>query len=436
MTQPFSGGILFPHSVENKALTSGLPIEPFTPPRLVIPMLHGWGSPCVPVVDIGQRVKKGQLIGRAMESASVPVHSGVSGTVTAIGPAPLADGSSVLCITIENDGLNTPETPLQLEDTPDGIRTLMQQAGLVGMGGAGFPTALKYSTDKPIRQILINGCECEPYLTCDHRLMVQEAEKVIRGALAMGSAMHAAVTICVENNKPDAVTALELAARSSEAEVLSLPAKYPQGGERQLIQSVLGQEVPEGALPADLGVLISNVSTAAALADAMDGFPLTHRNITVSGQVKRPSNLRVPIGTLLSDIIAHCGGAQGTPLFVAGGPMTGILLENLDVPVLKTTGGLLAISRTEPLENNCIRCGACARVCPARLMPYAIDSAVISGHPALCADYNAQQCIACGSCSYVCPAKRHLAARVSLVRATARRIRQSRPVPKQGGVIL
>lgn len=436
MIQPFSGGILFPHEAENKVLTSGLPIEHFTPQRLVIPLKQGWGGTCVPVVDIGQRVKKSQLIGRAAEPTAVPVHSGVSGTVTAVGPAPLADGSEVLSVTIENDRQNTPEAPLHFEDTPDGIRSIMQQAGLIGMGGAGFPTALKYSTDKPIRQVLINGCECEPYLTCDHRLMVQEADKVIRGALAMGRAVEALVCLCVEDNKPDAVTALELAARGTEAKVLSLPAKYPQGGERQLIQSVIGQEVPENALPADLGVLVSNAATAAALADAMDGIPLTHRVVTVSGRVKRPANLRVPVGTLLADLLEHCGGVQGNPLFVSGGPMTGILLDDLNVPVLKTTGGLLAIDRQEPTEQSCIRCGACARVCPSRLMPFAIDSAVIGGLPDICADYNAQQCIACGSCSYVCPAKRHLAARVSLVRATARRIKQAKPRPEKGGVFL
>ena len=422
--------------MESKALTSGLPIEHFTPQLLVIPLKQGWGGTCVPVVDIGQRVKKGQLIGRAAEPTAVPVHSGVSGTVTAVGPAPLADGGEVLSVTIENDRQNTPEAPLHFEDTPDGIRSVMQQAGLIGMGGAGFPTALKYGTDKPIRQVLINGCECEPYLTCDHRLMVQEADKVIRGALAMGRAVEASVCLCVEDNKPDAVTALEQAARGTEAKVLSLPAKYPQGGERQLIQSVIGQEVPENALPADLGVLVSNAATAAALADAMDGIPLTHRVVTVSGRVKRPANLRVPVGTLLADLLEHCGGVQGNPLFVSGGPMTGILLDTLDVPVLKTTGGLLAIDRQEPTEQSCIRCGACARVCPSRLMPFAIDSAVIGGHPDICADYNAQQCIACGSCSYVCPAKRHLAARVSLVRATARRIKQAKPRPEKGGVFL
>ena len=436
MSQPFSGGIAFPHDVENKAATSALPIENFTPARLVIPLRQGFGAACVPVVDVGQTVKKGQLVGRPSEDGGTPVHCGISGTVRALSPMPVIGGEEVLCVTVENDSFHTPEAPLSWNNTPEGIVCLMADAGLVGMGGAGFPTAVKFSTDKPIHQVLINGCECEPYLTCDHRLMLQEAEKVIKGAQAMGRVVEAAVTICVENNKPDAVTALEQAARDADVKVLSLPARYPQGGERQLIQAVTGLEVPDGKLPADVGVLVSNVATAAALADAMDGTPLTHRIVTVSGQVNRPANLRVPIGTLLADLLAHCGGIAGDdgnsrPLYIAGGPMTGTLLERLDVPVTKTTGGLLAILRPENTEQNCIRCGACARVCPSRLMPFAIDRAVIGGHPDICADYNAQQCIACGSCSYVCPAKRFLAARVSLARGTARRLNQQKATRKE-----
>ncbi len=431
MIQPFSGGIPFPHEVENKALTSALPIEEYTPERLILPLRQGIGEACVPVVDIGQRVKRGQLVGRSVEGKGTPVHCGISGVVKAIANQPMADGDEMLSLTIENDGQNTPEEPFSYTDTPEGLLTLMEQAGLVGMGGAGFPTARKYSTQKPIRQVLINGCECEPYLTCDHRLMLQEAPRVIQGALAMGRIVNAPVCICVEENKPDAIAALELAARGTGITVLAMPDRYPQGGERQLIQAVLGQEVPDGGLPADVGAIVSNVATAAALADAMEGKPLTHRVVTVSGMVRRPANLRVPVGTLLSDLLAHCGGIMEDPgdvptVSIAGGPMTGLLLSRMDVPVLKTTGGLLVLSRPDNTEQNCIRCGACARVCPSRLMPFAIDSAVIGGHPQICADYNAQQCIACGSCSYVCPAKRHLAARVSLARATARRLNQNR----------
>ena len=422
----FSGGIPFPHDVENKALTQALPIEDYTPDQLILPLRQGFGGACVPVVDIGQKVKKGQLVGRPGEGGGTPVHCGLSGVVKAIAEQPMADGDKVLSLTIENDGLGTPEEPFSYTDTPDGLIALMEQAGIIGMGGAGFPAARKYATDKPIHHVLINGCECEPYLTCDHRLMLQQATEVITGAQAMGRAAQAPVYICVEENKPDAIAALQMAARGTAVTVLPLPDRYPQGGERQLIQAVTGQEVPDGALPADVGVLVSNVATAAALADAMDGRPLTHRLVTVSGMVKRPANLRVPVGTLLSDLLAHCGGVMdepdGTPtVYIAGGPMTGLLLNGLDVPVLKTTGGLLVLPRPDNTEQNCIRCGACARVCPSRLMPFAIDNAVISGQPAVCADYNAQQCIACGSCSYVCPAKRHLAARVSLVRAAARR---------------
>ena len=297
LSQPFSGGIAFPHDVENKAATSALPIENFTPARLVIPLRQGFGAACVPVVDVGQTVKKGQLVGRPSEDGGTPVHCGISGTVRALSPMPVIGGEEVLCVTVENDSFHTPEAPLSWNNTPEGIVCLMADAGLVGMGGAGFPTAVKFSTDKPIHQVLINGCECEPYLTCDHRLMLQEAEKVIKGAQAMGRVVEAAVTICVEDNKPDAVTALEQAARDADVKVLSLPARYPQGGERQLIQAVTGLEVPDGKLPADVGVLVSNVATAAALADAMDGTPLTHRIVTVSGQVNPVSYTHLTLPT-------------------------------------------------------------------------------------------------------------------------------------------
>lgn len=436
LSQPFSGGIAFPHDVENKAATSALPIENFTPARLVIPLRQGFGAACVPVVDVGQTVKKGQLVGRPSEDGGTP--GALRYFRHRAGPIPHA-GYRRRGSPLRHGGerqLPYAGSPPVLEQHAGGDCLPDGGCGPGGHGGAGFPTAVKFSTDKPIHQVLINGCECEPYLTCDHRLMLQEAEKVIKGAQAMGRVVEAAVTICVEDNKPDAVTALEQAARDADVKVLSLPARYPQGGERQLIQAVTGLEVPDGKLPADVGVLVSNVATAAALADAMDGTPLTHRIVTVSGQVNRPANLRVPIGTLLADLLAHCGGIAGDdgnsrPLYIAGGPMTGTLLERLDVPVTKTTGGLLAILRPENTEQNCIRCGACARVCPSRLMPFAIDSAVIGGHPDICADYNAQQCIACGSCSYVCPAKRFLAARVSLARGTARRLNQQKATRKE-----
>lgn len=430
MSLSFSGGIAFSHDMEHKAATASLPIEQFHPTRVVIPLRQGLAPPCVPTVDIGQSVKIGQLIGQPPDGRGPRIHTGVAGTVTAIAPHPVIEGEEVLSVTIQSDQSGRRESPLpHQDDTPAGRVALMDQAGLIGMGGAGFPTARKFSAilspDVSIHQILINGCECEPFLTCDHRLMLQMADQVIRGAEEMSRIAGVPVTLCVEANKPDAIAALQTAARNSGVTVLTLQDRYPQGGERQLIQAVWGQEVPAGKLPADIGVLVSNVATTAAFGDALDGKPLTHRIITVSGQVSRPANLLAPVGTLLSDMLGYTGGCiesdGAVRQFLAGGPMTGRWLDNLEVPMTKTTGGFLVLPSVRDPEQPCIRCGACARVCPSRLMPFAIDRAVIAGDRSTCADYQAQQCIACGSCSFVCPAKRFLAARVSLVRNTLRR---------------
>ena len=243
---------------------------------------------------------------------------------------------------------------------------------------------------------------------------------------------------CVEKDKAQAVTRLQEALRgdpeASRARVIVLPHRYPQGGERQLIQAVLGWELGAGVLPAQAGVLVSNVATAAAMADALQGHPLTHRIVTVSGKVGRPGNYRVPVGTLLADLLAHAGGAlpeSERDVLVSGGPMTGRLIQRGpsgpagEEAVLKTTGGLLALAREDGEEHPCIRCGGCARVCPSRLMPFVIDAAAIAGDSETCVRYHADQCIACGCCSYICPAYRRLAARVSMaregIRARARR---------------
>ena len=428
MPLPFRGGVVFGHTVEHKE-TSQSKIQPFTPAQLVLLMRQGFGAPCVPTVRPGDRVLAGQVVGAppagegGRPAFAAPVHCGVSGTVRAVEPRPSAEGET-LAVVVDSDGKGEAAPPLAHEPGRDGLRSLMQEAGLTGMGGAGFPTYLKYATNKPIRSVLVNGAECEPYLTCDHRLMVEQPQRVIAGAKALRQAAgEAQVMICVEGNKPDAIALLEDACRGEEAvSVVRLPAKYPQGGERQLIKAVLGREVPAGGLPADCGVLVTNVGTAAALADAVQGRPLTHRVVTVAGRVKRPANLYVPIGTRLSELLEYCGGAVGETryLWIAGGPMTGAALPSLEVPVIKGTTGLVVLDRPENRESNCIRCGGCARVCPSSLLPFAIDAAVISGDMAACVAYRADQCISCGCCSYICPAKRHLAHRVTMARSAFR----------------
>lgn len=415
----FKRGLAFSHDVENKESTAGLPIEDFEPPELIIPLRQGFGEACAPVVEPGQTIKAGELVGRPLDDRAVPVHSGVSGRVIALEERPTAAGNC-LCVVVRSDGNGTKAPPLPPVQGAQGLTGLMRDAGLCGMGGAGFPTFLKYATDQTIRHILINGCECEPYLTCDHALMLREAEKILTGAKAFADAVGGAtVKICVEDNKPNAIDRLRAAARNSGAEIVVLPARYPQGGERQLIQSVLHEEVPAGKLPADCGVLVSNVATAAAMADALAGLPLTHRIVTISGHVERPANLRVPIGTPVSALLERCGTRPdciGRWRLIAGGPMTGTLLDNTAIPVTKVTGGLLLLDPPPVQEHNCIRCGGCSRVCPSRLIPFAIDAAVIAGDMEQCADYHAEQCISCGCCSYICPARRFLATRATLAR--------------------
>ena len=430
MKQGFSGGISIPPAQENKQMTSGLPVEGFAPDTLVIPLKQSPGAACLPAVKAGDAVLAGQAVGTPAEENGVPVHCGVSGTVLAVAdrPGPFGDALSVVVV---NDHRQTPAPPLTVSRNRQGLLMLMRQAGLIGMGGAGFPTFIKYQTERHITDLLINGSECEPYLTCDDRLMTFEAARVASGAAALAEATgneQIRIHLCVEANKNEAVTRMKEAARSlRNMAVEVLPHRYPQGGERQLIRAVLGREIPAGRLPADAGVLVANVATAAAMADALDGVPLTHRIVTVSGAVARPANIRVPVGTLFADLLTHCGGlsaearASGVkPLFVAGGPMTGKALDNLQLPVIKTSSGLLALPERDIDERNCIRCGGCARVCPSRLMPFAIDAAVIAGEAETCADYRADQCIACGCCSWICPAGRRLATRVSMARLGVR----------------
>ena len=439
ISHAFFGGIPFPQQVEQKSLTAAKPLEDFSPSTLVLSMRQGLGEICTPTVEPGQPVLVGQVVGESSQGIQPPVHCGVSGRVIAVEPRPSADGEEVLSVVVENDRRNLP-APLLPEMTVHEPAShwiaRMREAGLIGMGGAGFPTWKKYGAPA-IDTVLVNGCECEPYLTCDHRVMLQRTDRVISGALALGRAAGVSprqVIFCVETNKPDAAHRLKKAAEHAGMSLISLPDRYPEGGERQLIQAVLGREIPLGGLPADVGAVVSNVATAAAMGDAVMGIPLTHRAVTVSGQVSRPANLWVPVGTLFSDLLRYCGGENAPnpapPAFwqegktcrmIAGGPMTGRLLERLDVPITKATSGLTVLPPQAWEEQNCIRCGACARVCPSRLMPFAIDAAVVAGKMPVCQDYGAVQCISCGCCSYVCPARRFLATRVTLARNTLRR---------------
>ena len=404
----FPGGVSFGAAEDGKHSTHEAPIVSFEPRRLILPLEGRFGQHCRPIVRVGDTVLAGQTVAVPSGADGICLHSGVSGRVESIDTCRTEDGPC-RAIVIRNDFQNGKAPPIQNADR----LALLDRAGVVGMGGAGFPTARKYRTDRPIATVLINGCECEPYLACDYRLMLQFPERVVAGAAILAEIVGATAIICVEDNKPQAIARLRREADPAGIRVAVLPTCYPQGGERQLIKAMTGREVPSGGLPSDVGVLVSNVATAAAVADAVDGKPLTHRIVTVAGEGIPPVNLRVPIGTPIGEILDAHVFAERTMhgdghAIILGGPITGSLLQQRDSPILKTTAGILYLPVRKTDEMACIRCGACVRVCPMAVMPFAIDEADRDDDTARCIALHAEQCIACGCCSYVCPAKREL----------------------------
>lgn len=421
----FRGGV---HPPERKEATSGLAVTRVpVPSRLVIPMSQHLGAPCAPVVAVGDHVRRGQLLGDVSAMVSAPVHASVSGTVSAIGPVLTTGGTRVTAVTIQPDEDQDLEAYVAVAVDGDD-RDRVRAAGIVGMGGATFPSVVKLTPPKDlaIETVLLNGCECEPYLTCDERLMVESPERVVAGAQHIRDIVGAKrVVIAVEANKPAAVEALK-AHTQEGVEIEVLPTRYPQGAEKQLIYAILGKEVPHGALPAATGALVHNVATAAAIADALEhGKPLMERIVTVTGAVARPGNYRVLIGTLVSDLIEFAGGLVGdVERVIAGGPMTGQALASLDVPVTKGTSGIVALAkgvaaRAIDGDQPCIRCGRCPEACPIGLEPYIL--ATYSGKRMwdAAAERNVIDCIECGVCSYVCPTKRPLLQLIRLGKSAA-----------------
>jgi Na+-translocating ferredoxin:NAD+ oxidoreductase subunit C len=411
----FRGGI---HPPDHKDATSGSPIERAPlPDRLTVPMSQHLGAPCVPLVAKGDRVERGQLIGEIDALISAPVHAPASGEVVAIVSALTPAGMRATCVVIAPDADQDRDAYVPIRPEHEGAGPVARAAGLVGLGGAAFQAAVKLVPSKhtPIDTVILNGCECEPFLTCDHRVMLESPDRVIAGALHIARAVGAARTVvAVENNKPDAIEALRAAAPDS-VEVLSVRTRYPQGAEKQLIFAVTGRVVPGGKLPATVGCLVHNVQTAAALADAIEkGLPLIERVVTVSGAVARPGNFRVAIGTPVSSLLALAGGLTPDAVrVIAGGPMTAQPLGDLDVPVVKGMSGVVALTAEEaaPIVDSdqpCIRCGRCVDACPMTLHPYAIanyaDRRMWDG----CERFFALDCIECGCCSYVCPTRRPL----------------------------
>ena len=417
----FPGGIHPHEGVNGKAVNGGNAIvELSAPPRVIIPLQQHIGAPAKALVQKGDHVKIGQLIGEAGGFVSAPVHASVSGTVVDIQPCLLANGLQAPAVIIDNDyqeewvALTPSEHPETLSAAE--LQQIVRDAGIVGLGGATFPTAVKLSPPKgkTIQKIIINGAECEPYLTADHRLMLEKAVEIIDGIRLMMLAMDVKEAIIgIEDNKPDAVAALTAAAKATEGiRVQALPVRYPQGGEKQLVYAITKRQVPNGGLPLDVGVVVCNVGTVYAIDQAIrKGRPLIERVTTVGGLVNNPGNFLVRVGTPVESLIEACGGMKpGVKQFIYGGLMMGMAISRMDIPVTKGCSGILALGEEamEPKESACIRCGRCMRACPMKLAPAKIDALMRADRFEDAAAIGAMNCLECGACTFACPAKRSL----------------------------
>lgn len=412
----FRGGI---HPPKNK-FTALDAIRPMTVPQLVvIPLQQHVGAPCQPLVKVGDLVKMGQKIGEAKAFVSAPVHASVSGKVKAIGLVDGTLGKKIMAITIENDYQDTPDESISGQKnldnmTPDDIRNMVREAGIVGLGGAGFPTSVKLSPppDKKIEMLIMNGVECEPYLTCDQRVIIEETDTMILGIRAMMKALgvnHAYIGIKI--TMEGAIEALhEKILNEKGIDVVPLVPKYPQGEERQLIYAVTGREVPSGGLPHDVGVVVANVATAWAIGRTLQtGMPLIERIMTVGGAVQNPGNFTVRVGTKIEDMMMAVGGYSGTPgSIIVGGPLTGFAQFHTNIPLTKQNNGFVVLTKeqAEPGEmTDCIHCGLCVQACPCRLVPHQLSKYAKNGDTAGLEQYSVLNCRECSSCAYVCPAK-------------------------------
>ena len=432
-TQTFGGGV-HPREIGNgKAVTGSVQIvNAAAPARVTIAMAQHAGAPASCCVKVGQTVNMGQIIGEAQGFVSSPVHASVSGKVVAVTTCMTASGKNVPAVVIDNDYEDRLDESVKARDnvdalTPAQIVEIARNAGLVGLGGAAFPTAVKLDTtklDPKPDTLVVNGSECEPYLTSDHRLMVENAEQIVDGMLlAMKATGVTRAIVGIEDNKPDAVEAMKAAA-NGRVEVVALPAKYPQGFEKMLIYALTGRKVPNGELPSAAQCVTMNVATCAALSAAVrKGMPVIERVVTVSGRVGKPANLRVRIGASLMDIIDECGGlSEGVRKLVVGGPMMGNAVPTLNLPITKNFGGFLALGEEAvgAEESACIRCGRCVRACPMGLMPAKIDANVRKADYDAAIAAGAMNCMECGSCTYSCPAKRELTQSCRVAKAIAR----------------
>lgn len=413
----FSGGI---HPTENKHLSTARPIaQTPLPQRLILPLQQHIGAPAEVCVSVGERVLKGQTLATVTGSVGVPVHAPTSGTIEAVGmyPVPHPSGMSDWCIVLAPDGHDewTEREPiadyhsLNRETVLDRIR----EYGIAGLGGAGFPTNIKLRPpkDRKVSTLILNGAECEPYITADDMAMRERADEIVSGLRIMAWILRPErCVIAVEDNKPDAITSLRKAAENTQTEVVVIPTKYPSGGEKQLIQILTGMEVPSGGIPADIGVMCQNIGTAIAVSRAVHlGEPLISRITTITGHaVSSPGTYDVLLGTPVEHLLAQAGLNEGQlQRLILGGPMMGYTLETPGVPVVKTTNCVIAATAAElpppPPEQPCIRCGMCAEACPMELLPQQLFWHSKAGELEKAEHLNLFDCIECGACSYVCP---------------------------------
>ena len=425
----FKGGV---HPYDGKELSKNSPVVKYLPKGdMVYPLSQHIGAPAAAIVQKGDHVLAGQKIADAAGFVSSPIHSSVSGTVKGIEPRLTATGSMVNSIIIENDQQyeSVEFTPARLEDlSKEEILARIKEGGVVGMGGAGFPTQVKLAPKEPdkIDHILVNGAECEPYLTSDYRRMLDDSEKLIEGLRVMLKLFdNAKGYICIEDNKPDCIAKLkEMVKDIPRIEVAELMTKYPQGGERFLIKAVTDREINSAMLPADAGCVVDNVDTVIAVYEAVIlGKPVMDRIVTVTGQgIKNPQNFDVLSGTDMAELIEAAGGlTDNVSKVISGGPMMGFAMYSLDVPVVKGSSSLLVFQKdivSKTTSSACIRCGKCGEACPEHLLPAKLAGFASRNDEEGFTKFDGMECVMCGSCSYVCPAKRPLTQQIKAMRST------------------
>ena len=434
----FSGGGVHPQEgAGGKSVTSVLPIvEPPQPARVIIPLQQHIGAPSRCLVKAGDSVRLGQMIGEPAGFVSAAVHASVSGRVVGCVPCIMPNGTEQNAVIIENDfqdnWVDLAPVPNPEKLTAPELAEIARNAGIVGLGGATFPQSVKLSppADKPLDILVLNGGECEPYLSADHRLMLEKAQEIIKGAWLVKKALKIAqVKIGIENNKPDAIEVLtKAAAEYADITVVGLPSKYPQGEEKRLVYALTKRTVRLGGLPIDIGVLVMNVGSVFALYRAVyEGRPLTSRVVTVGGCVEKPVNYLVRIGTPVEHLIDSSNGLLPiTRMLIYGGPMMGMAISRQDIPITKSCSGIIALDKLSALaeEQPCIRCARCVDACPVRLAPATIDKFMRKDMYSEAEELNVLSCMECGVCSWSCPAKRNLTQSMRVCKVTIRKLRQ------------